>query len=584
MKKSLLIIPAIALLAACGGSQNQNNGTTTDTTDNGGDGRPSVSTTTETDADIPFSMENVLTALGGDINSSSHDFVEDENLAYFQRGENVYTEHFVKAYPIADNAYHIVETFTRVEGLNEADYEGETHYIKEYIYKNGKATEVELQAELKPFATKYATDFSKDILKILNGTETVKEFKWDGTKFVAQQELFAYEILKRIVTDKKEFDRISNGFETEGIMSVADRALTREEWGTLSHLEFIYHEDDMYPESGYLDCFPIKTGGYFALFRTLSEGDYEHWTYTPYIYKNGVLSDGKSMLPVPGINDYYANAAQFPKEAAKVLSSAMEAPEYSFYMNDEDSDNSDANEITLTVRFEAWELDERGGVLPAPLKGFQRKEDRFFPTIDYHWNGEKFARDPKDKPLKEDLQYFEPVPAEWKSAVAYQVAQKLGLNFPNQELENPNQFRMWEDEFDPPLYFVYCFPYTNGGHLALYGEGVHSLQDYKAYVFKDGEVKETDFKFPGCPLSDLLNSEKIQGLDNEIKLLEEIYAKNPTLLVEYLIHTDTQEIEAKYQISHDTDLPNETRDKLWSIGKYNDLPKFKWNGENFVKE
>ena len=54
MKKSFLIIPALALLASCGGSQNQNNGTATDTT-NSKDAINRVSTTekpTEKPAEI----------------------------------------------------------------------------------------------------------------------------------------------------------------------------------------------------------------------------------------------------------------------------------------------------------------------------------------------------------------------------------------------------------------------------------------------------------------------------------------------------------------------------------------------------
>ena len=52
MKKQFLIIPAIALLAACGGGNtNQNGGTATDTTANadGRDGVHTVSTDTESE-------------------------------------------------------------------------------------------------------------------------------------------------------------------------------------------------------------------------------------------------------------------------------------------------------------------------------------------------------------------------------------------------------------------------------------------------------------------------------------------------------------------------------------------------------
>ena len=184
MKKSFLLIPALAalILASCGGG-NGNQSQNADSTSI--DGRDGVHTVSTEENATPFSMENVLTALGGDINSSRHDYLEDENLAYFQRGESIYTEHFVKAYPLADNTYHIVETFTRVSGMNEADYEGETHYIKEFTYSNGEAKELPLQDELKPYATKYSTEFTKDILRILYGTEPVAEFQWDGTKYIA---------------------------------------------------------------------------------------------------------------------------------------------------------------------------------------------------------------------------------------------------------------------------------------------------------------------------------------------------------------------------------------------------------------
>lgn len=571
MKKhiSIISLAALTLFSCGGGNQNQNTGTSGTA---GKDSANTVSTTPESD-DMPFSMEDVLIALGGDLNLDSHDFVEDENLAYFQRGERIYSEHFVKAFPIDGNAYKVFESFTCVAGMNEADYEGESHFIKEYVYKNGEAKEVDLQAELKPYASKYATDFSKDILKILNGTEIIKKFQWDGTKFVEQEDLFAYEILKQIITDQKEFDRICNDLETKGMNGEDCGPLKRENWGTTRWLRFIYHEDDMYPEEGYLDCFLINSGGYFALFRTMSCGDYEHWTYTPYIYKNGRLYDGKRMMPVPGINDYYSNADKFPKDAADVLSAAMEAPEYCLEYCDDI--------ITLYVSFNPWELDERGGVLPAPLKGFQRKENGGFPGLSYHWTGDGFSC--ADKPYKEDLQYFEVVPTEWKSAVAYQAAQKLGLNFPNQELKHPNHFRMWKDEFDPPSFNVVCFPYSAGGHLVLCGEGPGCLQDYKSYIFKDGEIKEIDFRLPVCPLTELLDDSKCQGLDEEIKKLEQIYAEKPSLVVLYVFNIERQEIEPQYSLDWDAELPNDTREKLVRLAKYDNLPKYKWDGEKFVK-
>lgn len=576
MKKhiSIISLAALTLFSCGGGNQNQNAGTTGAETTAGSDGANTAAT--------PESDDNL-----NDLQKIWQQIEFDHKEIFAPELENVdYIDLHWYGNTLYDGAIHLLksgESYKVLLDLHSYPENGDapmtdpafSFFIKMFDYKNGKLTPIPMPEELKPYETRWKAEFKNDTLSLSNYyTHGKAAFVWDGTKFVEQQELFAYEILKQIVTDQKEFDRICNDFETNGMYGYADSPLKREDWGTLRWLRFTYHEDDMYPEEGYLDCFPINSGGYFALFRTMSCGDYEHWTYTPYIYKDGRLSDGKSMMPVPGINDYYSNADKFPKDAAEVLSAAMEAPDYTLESNDDN--------ITLYVSFNPWELDERGGVLPAPLKGFQRKENMGFPGLSYHWTGDGFST--SDKPYKEDLQYFEVVPAEWKSAVAYQAAQKLGLNFPNQELENPNHFRMWEDVFDPPSFSVMCFPYSAGGHLVLYGKGSSSLQDYKSYIFKDGEIKETDFKFPVCPLSELLDDAKRQGLDDEIKQLEQIYADKPSLLVEYNIYADRQEIEPHYSLSWDTGLPDATRHKLFSIGKYQNLPKYKWDGEKFVRE
>jgi hypothetical protein len=257
----------------------------------------------------------------------------------------------------------------------------------------------------------------------------------------------------------------------------------------------------------------------------------------------------------------------------------MNNPEYSFY-------NEDGN-VKLTVGFEAWELDERGGVLPKPLKGFQRKEDNYFPTIQYHWDGEKFARDADSKPWKEDLQYFELIPAEWKSTIAYQVAQKLNLEeeFDNQRSSDNCLYELWEDRMDPPVYAVMCFPYKNGGYLVLTGYHRHNLQEYKAYTYKDGTLTESNFKLPICPLSELLDAQKCEGLDQEIAALQEVYQKTPNHVLEYDIAIPEQEVQLRYFLDWNTGLPDDVRTKLNGIGiNWQNIPKYKWDGEQFVKQ
>ncbi len=407
-------------------------------------------------------------------------------------------------------------------------------------------------------------------------TATTKQVATEPT-----QELFACEILKQLFKDPKEFERIADEIEngTENCDDEHGAPLSREDWGEMEHLKFTAHPDDMYPEEGYLDCFPIKTGGYFVLFRTLSCGDYEHWAYVPYIYKNGVLDKADSMLPTPGIKDYYSNSDQFPKEAAKVLSMSMANPEYSF-------NNEDGN-ITLTVRFVAWELDERGGVLPKPLKGFQRKEDDYFPTIQYHWDGEKFARNADSKPWKEDLKYFDEIPPEWKSTIAYQVVQKLNLeDFDNQKCDNNVFYELWKDEFDAPRYCVMCFPYKDGGYLVLTGYNRTSLREYKTYTYKDGNLTESNYRLPLCPLSELLDPEKTDGREQAIAALEEVFKKTPQYVATYNVidNPDFQELTILYSLSWDADLPNEVRNQVSNVGTWQNNPKYKWDGEQFVRK
>lgn len=128
-------------------------------------------------------MDELWAAIDGESSQDIYKTPED-NLIVYQHGENIYVERYLKAFDIGNNTYKVFNAYTFVNGMNEADYEGETHYIKEYIYKDEKLTEVDLQSELKPYAVKYATDFDKDTLFFLNGTYTKYKFKWDGEKFV----------------------------------------------------------------------------------------------------------------------------------------------------------------------------------------------------------------------------------------------------------------------------------------------------------------------------------------------------------------------------------------------------------------
>jgi hypothetical protein len=570
---------ALALtIASCGGGTNvQNNNDTT--------AAAQTTATPESSATIAGQVAKLL--------DSNHNFTTNANGGQCKYdGGSEYEHHEISfhLYPLNSGGYkvYVCDMTTYTEAPRDS------HEFKFYAktFNDGRLSDSQAETAITEFASKDSGDGSYDVFTFgdsditvdiwvgegPNATNKKCTFHWDGEKLVKEQgaELFAYEIIKQLFTDPKDFERIADELEN-GIGE--ECGVPREEWGIMEHLKFTAHPDDMYPEEGYLDCFPIKTGGYFVMYSTMSCGDYEHWAYFPYIYKDGVLDKADRMLPTPGIKDYYSNSDQFPKDAAKVLSMAMNNPEYSF--------NNEDGSITLTVRFTAMELDERGGVLPKPLKGFQRKEGYYFPTIEYHWDGEKFARNADSKPYKEDLQYFDEVPAEWKTTTAYQVTQKLNLEgFDNQRSDNNYVYYLWKDEFDAPQYYVMCFPYKDGGCLVLTGYNCSSLREYKTYTYKDGSLSESDFKLPLCPLSELLDSQKTGGREQAIAALEEVFKKTPQYVVSYNITLtpDIQEFLISYSLSWDAGLSDEVRNQLSGIGKWQDCPKYKWDGENFVKQ
>ena len=582
MKKTTILILFLALvIASCGGGTNTQN-SNTDTT-----AAAQSTATPEAAATIADQVAKLL--------DSDHKFTTNGNGGQCKYdGKSEYEQHEITfhLYPLNSGGYkvYVCDMTTDTEAPRDS------HEFKFYAktFNDGRLSDSQAESAIIEFASKDSGEGSYDIFTFGDSDISVNiwvgegpdatnkkcTFHWDGEKLVKEQgtELFACEILKQLCKDPKDYERIADELEN-GIGEECGVPL--EEWGVMEHLKFTAIPDDMYPEEGYLDCFPIKTGGYFVMYSTMSCGDYEHWSYFPYIYKDGVLDKADSMLPTPGIKDYYSNSDQFPKEAAKVLSMSMNNPEYSFY--------NDKGTVNLSVGFTAWELDERGGVLPKPLKGFQRKEDNYFPTIDYHWDGEKFARNADSKPWKEDLQYFELIPAEWKSTIAYQVAQKLNLEeeFDNQQSENNNVYRLWKDEFDAPQYYVMCFPNKDGGYTVLTCYGQNYIREYKTYTYKDGNITESNFKLPMCQLSELLDAQKCEGLDQELAALQEVFNKTPLLVATYNINNSptVQELSISYSLSWDADMPSEVRNKLNNIGiNWQNIPKYKWDGEQFVKQ
>ena len=146
-----------------------------------------------------------------------------------------------------------------------------------------------------------------------------------------------------------------------------------------------------------LDCFPLNDGSYFVMFAVIETGDYEHYLYDYYVYKDKTLTPTDKYMPTPGINDYYSNADKFPKKVVDALKEEIQFYSYT-YVQENDK---------LIVTFNPWACDETGCSLPEDLQCFE-SEDSYcqFPTIEYTWKNGQFVRDPESKPREEDLSYF----------------------------------------------------------------------------------------------------------------------------------------------------------------------------------
>lgn len=215
------------------------------------------------------------------------------------------------------------------------------------------------------------------------------------------KELFALQILEQIskMEDEKDYPTFNSQSGAKlWKESFEDLAI----WGKKEHQHFQFNwQHDPYDEDldGYLDCFPLKDGGYFVMFTVVETGDYEHYFPHYYTFKDNVLTETDKYLPHPTINDYYSNAAKFPKKIYNALNRELQYPEYFYSQEDK----------TLTVTFDPWSCDETGCDLPEDLKCFQGNGDGdspSFPTAVYVWKDGKFVFAPDYKPLEENLNYF----------------------------------------------------------------------------------------------------------------------------------------------------------------------------------
>lgn len=156
------------------------------------------------------------------------------------------------------------------------------------------------------------------------------------------------------------------------------------------HLELHIFDEYAY----FFDCFPLKNGGYYVLF--------QNETFT---YKDGKLEKGPSFLPKPSIDDFFADADKFPKDARDAIQKKVETASSAYY-------EPDTEQLLMYVRIRSY--DKEGNVsFPKALEKLIALDtyddvpyDMRYPNVRYIWNGEQFVRDPENKPLEGFAKYL----------------------------------------------------------------------------------------------------------------------------------------------------------------------------------
>ena len=114
-------------------------------------------------------------------------------------------------------------------------------------------------------------------------------------------------------------------------------------------------------------------------------------------YKDGTITKINNLLPKPGIDDFYANAANFPKDTYNDLKKAIASTVW--YSVTEDG--------KLLAKAEVVKWDGEDRILAKSLIPLvDNNESWTYPSAYYIWDGEKFVRDPEFKPLEQDLKVF----------------------------------------------------------------------------------------------------------------------------------------------------------------------------------
>ena len=330
--------------------------------------------------------------------------------------------------------------------------------------------------------------------------------------------------------------------------------------------------------------FPKKDGGYIVIAEvTNAGGDAYEPTYNYHIYdcKDGKIADAAKILK-PTANDYYSNFADFPKAAADAIKKAI----------DNSTRYNVVNSKTVEVTFFPWSFEgddpeDAEYVLPKALRGFNSKQGDQFPSITYKWDGEQFVRDPESKPLQEDKKYLNGEIDE--PNIAEVIFKLIHPSMKKTESHTTLTCSSFEEGCEGCYNgeAVYCFPMPDGGYLVAEvhedaGPGCSTNYIFGTSTYKDGKVQNIDNVLPLPKLDDLIDPDKAEKYESQVKEFRQMYEKSP---MDYLCYNFNPP-ETMYVVLHPWDCEEAycEMDKVM-LDTYNDdqVPTYRWDGEKFVK-
>lgn len=583
--KKLTIIPLLALvIASCGGGNNQTQPQSSDTNTDA-----AASTASQTSAPSTAKItEDLLKEIWNQL-----DFHRKADVSLSYSGNSIYYEDFfhlnmcegeMHVCRIDDSSFKVYFTYLQYSANGDDDSLND-FYVRELTFKDGKLTEDDPQPEFKGYT--HGNFFSGDTLQLSNA-KSAKRFAWDGKKMV---NIMTYDIMAQIAYSGKTMMTTSDLHGKGG-----------EDNNTYKLADYAYFQNKDYDEF-FLYCFPNKGDVYNVFFRTYDyQGEtivLDHNKYYYYTYLNGKLQETNNFMPQPGINDFYSNADQFPKEAHDILSAAIAQRDYKYNYQDK----------TLTISFCPWKEDSRGRVsLPYGIERMLCKQTKdnelyIFPEIKYNWNGTQFVRAPNSKPVEEDVDLLSPFENEngdYGDEDDNNVDQEKLNNFiaalPDHYTDSVYTFHS-DGYANPDADFQsadieYFFPYKSGGYLwfSRHCEGSAGayFELYGTSVYKNGENKTIKDALPIPDIDDLLIDDQCEKNPELYEGLKKLYNANPADLLRYTYDEYKKVLEVyiypedEYDPSWNSDYFDLYNTEFMSFDPY--TAKYTWNGERFIKK